>query len=228
MAKNTETKKTLVIPPPNFKVLITTIVGDSIFVQNRFSKKAADMMREKMEAGSTTKKGAKRSARDFKSDFEESYYRSSEGWYGIPAGTIRNGMISACKIVGFQMTRAKLSVFVLADGNDALDGSPIIKISKTPVMRVDHVRNATGVCDLRARAEYGVGWEADLRIRYDADQFTETDILNLLMRCGIQVGIGNGRPDSRMSNGLGWGTFEIKSEATATKGRRKAIAAVAS
>jgi hypothetical protein len=29
-------------------------------------------------------------------------------------------------------------------------------------------------------------------------------------RVGAQVGIGEGRPDSKNSTGMGWGTFEIK------------------
>jgi len=217
----TEKKTQLVIPPPNFKILITKIVGTEMYVQNRFSKKAQDMMREKMEAGSTAKKGVKREARDFQKDFEGSYYKSSEGWYGVPAGLFRNAMISTCRIVGFQMTKAKLSIFVLADGNDATDNTPLVRISNPPIKRVDPVRNATGVCDLRARAEYAKGWEVEVRVRYDADMFTDADVLNLLSRCGVQVGIGNGRPDSKTSNGLGWGTFEIKAE-KAKGGKRTA------
>jgi hypothetical protein len=29
------------------------------------------------------------------------------------------------------------------------------------------------------------------------------------LRAGLQVGIGCGRPDSRTSNGCGWGKFQI-------------------
>jgi hypothetical protein len=53
------------------------------------------------------------------------------------------------------------------------------------------------------------GWEAKVRIRFDGDQFTLTDVTNLLMRVGLQVGIGEGRPDSKMSTGMGWGMFEV-------------------
>ena len=56
------------------------------------------------------------------------------------------------------------------------------------------------------------GWEADVRIRYDGDQFTASDVVNLLARAGLQVGIGEGRPDSKKSTGMGWGLFEIAKE----------------
>jgi hypothetical protein len=49
---------------------------------------------------------------------------------------------------------------------------------------------------------------------YDADQFTLEDVSNLLARAGMQVGIGEGRPDSKMSAGMGWGTFRIAAEST--------------
>ena len=55
-------------------------------------------------------------------------------------------------------------------------------------------------------------WKCKLRIRFDADQFTKEDIANLLARVGLQVGIGEGRPDSKKSAGMGWGLFELTNE----------------
>lgn len=43
------------------------------------------------------------------------------------------------------------------------------------------VRNATGVADIRVRPMWRE-WSADLRIRYDADQFTLNEVTNLLAR----------------------------------------------
>jgi len=52
-------------------------------------------------------------------------------------------------------------------------------------------------------------WAAKLRVKYDQDQFSTQDIFNLISRVGAQVGIGAGRPDSKASAGMGFGTFEI-------------------
>jgi hypothetical protein len=41
------------------------------------------------------------------------------------------------------------------------------------------------------------------------DQFTPEDVANLMARVGMQVGIGEGRPDSKNSAGMGWGLFKI-------------------
>ena len=62
--------------------------------------------------------------------------------------------------------------------------------------------------DLRARPMWRK-WGVKLRMEYDADQFTASDVVNLIARAGIQVGIGPGRPFSKMSYGMGYGTFRI-------------------
>jgi hypothetical protein len=52
-------------------------------------------------------------------------------------------------------------------------------------------------------------WAARLRVRYDTQQFKMVDVLNLVSRCGLQVGIGAGRPDSKASAGCGFGLFQV-------------------
>ncbi len=106
------------------------------------------------------------------------------------------------------MTKAKLAVFVEADGIDATEGSPLVRIHGEPEMVIHHVRNATGVADLRVRGMWRK-WHATLRVQFDHDMFSLTDIANLLTRVGMQVGIGEGRPDGKKSAGMGWGMFEV-------------------
>ncbi len=111
------------------------------------------------------------------------------------------------------MTLAKLSIFIEADGFDKADATPLVKITKgEPEYFESLVRVANGAPDIRPRGMWQPGWEANLRIRFDADQFTIEDVSNLLMRVGLQVGIGEGRPDSKMSTGMGWGMFEVVNE----------------
>ena len=107
------------------------------------------------------------------------------------------------------MTHAKLAFSVIEDGFDKVDGAPLVKITNGKAEQwVAPTRNATGVIDLRSRPMYRE-WGATLRIRYDAGMLTEADIANLIARVGLQVGIGEGRPDSKQSAGLGFGLFEI-------------------
>lgn len=194
------------IKPANIQRAVFHIQGTAPLVQARFSKKAELMA--KMAEGGTARNKRERKARDYEQEMRDAMHVSSQGWQGLPAPAFRAAMISACRLVGFKMTLAKLSVFVEHDGIDALDGQPLVKLEGEPEIHTMHTRNATGVVDVRCRPMWRE-WSAKVRVKYDADQFTLTDITNLMQRVGMQVGIGEGRPDSRSSAGLGWGTFEI-------------------
>lgn len=204
-------KKTqVVISKPNFQRAKITIRGTSPYVQHAFSQKAlATMMQTQME-GAQSRKGKLRQPKDFKEVYRNATHFSRQGWIGIPAAAIRNAMISACRTVGFKMTLAKLSLFVDADGFDKLSGDPLIKITKgKPHEHFGAARNANGSTDVRCRPMWDEGWQAVVSIKWDGDQFTATDIVNLLSRVGAQVGLGEGRADSRNSAGMGWGHFEV-------------------
>jgi hypothetical protein len=123
-------------------------------------------------------------------------------------------MISACRLVGFKMTLAKLSLFVEADGVDADEPQiPLVRIIGKCVKQEDMARVETGQPYVTVRAAFHE-WKAKVRIRWDEDQFTIQDVTNLLSRVGMQVGLCEGRPDSPNSAGMGWGLFEIaKTEA---------------
>lgn len=200
----------IAIAPLRMRTLAVRLVGDAPLMQAQFSEKARNTMRAKMEAGSTAKKGGKRDARDFDADFKAAQHVSEEGWNGVPASAFRAACIDACRMCGYKMTHAKMSIFIEADGFDRLDGMPLVRLDAgEPEMNVMAVRNQTGVADLRARPMWRQ-WAVNLRVRFDADQFTSEDVVNLLNRAGAQVGIGEGRPYSKSSNGLGLGVFHIE------------------
>jgi hypothetical protein len=202
-------EEVVVIQPPDFRLLELQIRGTAPLVINRFSAKAMAMMRETQEAGSTAKSRKKREPKDFDALYEDAKHRSDEGWEGIHAAAFRNASISACRACGYVMTKAKLAIFVQQDGFDVVDGAPLVRISEGVAEPwVAPTRNATGVVDLRCRPMYRQ-WGAILRLRYDAGMLTQGDVVNLVARVGLQVGIGEGRPDSKASPGLGFGLFEI-------------------
>ena len=202
--------ETVTIKAPNFQTAVFKIRGTAPLVIHRFSSKIKDQMRQKMEAGKSAGSKKNREAKSTDSIYEESRYRSAEGWDGFHAAAIRNACISACRLVGFKMTLAKMSVFVERDGVDALEPQiPLVRIHGKPVKQEDMARVETGQPYVTVRAAYH-DWRASVRIRFDADQFSLQDVTNLLSRVGAQVGIGEGRPDSKNSAGMGWGTFELE------------------
>ena len=212
MAKDT-TNMEIKISAPNIREAKFLIRGTAPLVVHKFSAKAKALIRQKQEAGSLANKGKSKSAKNFDEVFQGARHLSSEGWDGIPASAFRAGIISACRLVGFKMTLAKLSIFVAADGFDETEGTPLVRIlsPKEPERNESMVRLATGVCDISVRPMWKI-WGAELRIQYDADQFTADDVRNLLARVGAQVGVCEGRPDSKSSAGCGWGTFELVTE----------------
>lgn len=203
------------ISPPNLQTARFTIMGQTPYVQNKFSNKAKQQMKEQQEAGSTaTTKKKKREAKDFQQCYEDAQYKpAGQTWPNgaIPATAIKAAMVAACRLVDFKMTDAKQCVYIQSDGFDKDERVPLIKITKgKPIYFEQALRNANGNPDIRPRPMWEEGWEAEVRITYDADRFTLQDVSNLLMRAGLQVGIGDGRQASRMCVGLGWGAFKAK------------------
>lgn len=207
--------QTVTIKPPNFGIAEFNVIGIAPIVIHRFSSKTKEQMKQKMETGKAASSRKNREAKLTDDLYQEARYISREGWDGFNASSVRAAMISACRLVGFKMTLAKLSVFVEPDGVDAAEPQiPLIRIYGDPVKQEDMARVETGQPYVTVRAAYH-DWKARIRIRFDADQFTLADVTNLMARVGLQVGLGEGRPDSKNSAGMGWGLFRIEEAKTA-------------
>jgi hypothetical protein len=205
-AQVVEVEEKVNIKPINFRTYTFTIEGTAPYVQNRFWNKGPLAEHMAHEGQKTTKKKA---PRVYEKEYLAAMHLGYKGEPGIPAAAFRAAMISACRLVGFKMTLAKLSVFVEADDFCQFDNVPLVNIiSDVPLMSMDAVRVSNGQPDVRARPMWRE-WKAKVKVKYDGDLFSFSDIVNLLDRCGQQVGIGEGRPDSKQSTGMGWGTFRV-------------------
>lgn len=199
-----------VIKAPNIVRTTIRIKGTAPFVQNKFSHKARMKMMEAMATPAAAKKGkAARDPRNYDDDFIHAQHMAVAGWNGIPCPAFRAAMIDACRTVGMVMTKAKMSVFILPDGFDKDDGTPLVKlIAGEPERMESLVRNDNGGADIRIRPMWRE-WECDVTLEYDEDMITGESVINLLDRAGRQVGVGEGRPFSKNSVGQGWGTFTV-------------------
>lgn len=214
--KADEQRETLVIKPMKFGMSTIAIRGTAPLVIHRFSAKTKSEMEAKREKGSTPAEAKGRNkvrgAVSNESLYEASRYISPEGWDGFHAAAIRNAMIAACRVTGIAMTMARMTVFVVQDGWDEKEPQvPLVRIHGEPVMQTDMARTTTGEPIIAVRAAYH-DWLAKVTLRWDDDQLHLSDICNLLQRAGAQVGIGEGRPFSKKSAGMGWGTFELVTE----------------
>lgn len=200
------------ITPPNIQTAVFKIIGTAPLVIHRFSQKSKNIIAGTMAQGSTSAKGKKREPLDFEATYNGARYISPAGWDGFNVASVRCALISACRLVGFKMTIAKLSLFVEADGRDKSEPEfGLIRIYGKARRLESIARVETGQAYITIRPCYD-DWSAKIRVRFDADQFTLQDVTNLLSRVGEQVGLGEGRPDSKDSCGMGWGTFRIEHE----------------
>lgn len=202
------TEPQVTITAPNFRFAEITIRGLAPYVQSKFSTRAIQSIVKTQSEGTQAVSKRKRPPKDFDAVCEGARYRMADGSSGVPCGAFRAAMIDSCRLVGFRMTHAKLAVFVEPDGFDVDDRTPLVKIRGEWHRWDGKGRNANGSTDIHPRPMWD-SWEVDLRIKYDADQFSADDIVNLIHRAGQQVGIGDGRPNSRMCYGMGFGVFSI-------------------
>jgi len=204
--KAVDTKVT--VAPIDMRSASFKLEGTSPLGVARFSQKALLEIQGKQEAGSTSKAKKEKTARDFDADYENSKYVSEDGWLGVNASCFRNGTISVSKICGLVMTRVKLAAFVIADGQDKLDGTPLVRVYGEPQKWIAPVRNADGSFDLRSRCRWPK-WKMRVLMEYDAGVITISDLTNLMVRLGRQAGICEGRPDSKKGPGIGMGLFRL-------------------
>lgn len=205
------------ITPPNFQILPVRVEGTAPLMLHKFSEKMRKQIEEKQTATDTTR--AKRAPKDYAAEFNAARYKArSGGWDGIPAGAFRAAMIAACRRVdGLPMTQAKGAFFLIADGRDDTDGTPLVKIEGKAVHDTRPVRLESGVADLRNRPRWD-SWACNLKIQFDADLLSPNDVGNLLARAGATVGVGELRPQGPNSYGGDFGTWAVR---TATKAGKK-------
>jgi len=186
------------ITAPRIETLVLKIRGTSPLIVHRFSAVTKSGIAEK-QAG---KKTGPKKQRDPKAEFKGALYElpGKRDRYGFPASGVKKAMVSACSFVdGATKKFIRGALFVVGDLIE-IEGSK-------PVMRTDVVRiGPYKVADLRYRPQF-TDWAMKLPIRYDADLVTREQLVALLARAGLHVGLGEWRPEKDGSFGM----FEVES-----------------
>lgn len=176
------------------------VQGTSPLIVNRWSEKAKKMMLEAQQ----TKARPKKDPKDPVANFEASRYRFDDGRDGFPATAFKAAIVHAARLFdGITQVQLKQTVIVIGEGADQLVPLEYDEIT----MREDTPRNASGVADLRYRAQYWP-WRATLRVRTIGGQFDRGSILSLVDAAGIG-GVGEWRPTAPKSATGTFGTFEV-------------------
>lgn len=204
----TKEKVRIEITPPNFQILPIRVEGTAPLMLHKFSEKMRKQIQEKQTTKDATKK--KREPKDYAAEFNAArYIAEGKKWDGIPAGAFRAAMIRACsRVDGLPMTVAKGAFFLIAQGHDVTDSTPLIRIEGAVAHDTRPVRLESGVADLRNRPRYD-SWACELQVQYDADLLSANDVANLLARAGSQVGVGELRPQGPNSYGGDFGTWRV-------------------
>lgn len=176
------------------------IRGVTPLIVNRWSEKAKALMLSKQQTAIQPKKEPK----DPVALFEASRYRFPDGRDGFPASAFKAAIVHAGRMYeGIAQVLIKQTVVVLGEGPEQLVPIEYDEIT----MREDTPRNASGVADLRYRAQFS-GWRATLRVRTIAGQFDHNSIIALVDAGGIG-GVGEWRPTAPKSATGTYGCFEV-------------------
>jgi hypothetical protein len=135
------------------------------------------------------------------SAFENAKYKTRDGRDGFPANALAACIRSAARYVpSLTLTEARGLIFV--------PGHILpLKFEECEPYEAQ-VRNSNGSPDLRVRPRYW-GWSITFQIEYNADLIAPESLLNLVELAGFHCGLGEWRPNSKLSNS-GWaGRFHI-------------------
>jgi hypothetical protein len=174
----------------NIKMTTIDLVGDSPLIVHAWSEKVKKGMLDKQMKKA---KGAQ-PAKDPMQDYEDAFYRLSDGTPGFPAIGFKAAAVSAagrfCE--GMKMTEVRGSFHIPCE---------LVPIIGEPNMREDMVRVGMGTADIRYRPEFKK-WSASFPIRYNADAISLDQIVNLFNQAGFGVGVGEWRPEKDGSYGM--------------------------
>lgn len=185
--------------------LTVYLIGESPLIVHAWSKKARLMMLAK-QMGEKVPQIPKSPNRDF----VESLYYLDTGKYGFPATAIKNAMVTACTSAQKEITKvaAKQSFYVKGEAGHMIGASgfetpvdmvPVVS-PNPPSMREDAVRIGM-TSDLRYRGQF-TPWAMIVEIIYNQSVVTQSTVLNLLDIAGMQVGVGEWRPERNGNYGL--------------------------
>lgn len=206
--KKADSMLEVAIPKIELAEINIKVIGDSSLIVHKWSEKAKKEMLDKQMKKATKGKAAK----DPWMDYCESMYWLSgmpehptdedieEATFGFPATAFKAAAIDA----GYQQgvlakkTTAR-GAFHIVDEFVVIEGKPQI--------REDMVKIAMGTADIRYRGEFKE-WSAVLRVRYNPNAISASQIINLVNLGGFSNGVGEWRPSK---DGL-HGTFHVELE----------------
>lgn len=200
----------LVIPELSDKIMEVSIEGIAPLVIRAWDQKTAQQLADKAMG----KKAAKsREAADPQAIFNGARYISTDGWDGVPAGAFKAALVDAvscCDIPvrDFNMTLAKKTFFIIADGVCKVSGRDLVRIHGKPE-RYEVMQPTMGGGPYMSYRPLYREWSCKLRVQYNATKIDAQGVLNLLSTAGYWVGVGEHRPSAKESRTGSFGRWKV-------------------
>lgn len=213
------------LPALNIGTVDIRLESISPLIVLRFSEKAQNQMLDKQTGEATAGKEPKNPLELFK----QAAYRDDKGFL-FPAVCFKAACVSCANDIEEKQTEMRRAFFVRGDV-----GGEFVRIMAPPItspvtewdstykqdlewehahgcsMRMDPVRNASGVADLRFRAFFPV-WSIQLRIDFNKNMLTLEQLLMLFTAAGFGNGVGEWRPGAKQSKTGTYGRWKIAGE----------------
>jgi len=191
----------IVVPPINLGAFELTIKGETPLLVNRFAEKS----KQEMIDNQTQVPKGKKLPRDPHKEYLDSLYRiNNNGKTGMPAGGVKNCLVSACRCVhGIKMTEAIAAFHVLATAPGNLLEIKGKHKMDSRIVRIGRFGNK--IATNRYRAIYDK-WEVKVPIKYNTTMISPAQLVNLAQHAGFSVGLCEHRPEKKGNNGM----FSVK------------------
>jgi len=189
--KSTSGKSRVIeLPPIEEIVAMVQIVGDTALLLNPFTAQVIEQLLA-AQAGKKVQKKAK----SVPDEMAKRIQMLPGGKIGFSALAFKKAMMSATlSFKGMKTAHIKQGCFIDPDGHDE-NGCPLIAlVSSKPEPLKAHVRNATGVADIRVRPMIRK-WSCTLRMTITPSILSLEAALSILRVAGRSVGIGDWRPE---------------------------------
>lgn len=207
------------------------IIGLGELATNRFGAELLNKAKKADEHDSqptVVKKGGVASMSELRQACKTAAYVSTEGWYGVKTTALRTALVNAAPFLkGLTKKTASYAIWIVPDGYDTTDGTPLIRIytdQATPEEWITPVRNpSTKGANLRGRPRWK-RWSMKPTISIVTSLVNLEQFGQLLNLAGLG-GIGEGRPASKDSCGIGMGMFEVvPTDVSATTSKKRKVA----
>ena len=213
---------------PSFRV---TAEGIEPLVLHRFLQKTtAGLMKKSIRRrkGRSVKQRRKRKIRpprNFEADYIAATYRASEeegGWAGFRAAIFAGRSLARVAQRAICNDFDETRDLITPQGRDYIEPDiPLVRLTE-PRMHVGPARNwGSAKRSIFARVHVGRVWCRSISSS-TSTRSAQKSLLNLVTRAGKYIGIGEGRPDSRMSNGCDWERYR-GTPSTSRRSRRPQI-----